>query len=140
MEIIRILKAQLPTISPTARSGASKKTTELIPFINSGIDVTNAIKIIPINIFPQPSISAIRSPYLESLEPVITMITVAIRNPKLSTYKLVIINRIVLFILFLSDYSVMRFNNKKYFFNYRNKNIHKMLSSFIHFQNNNKFI
>jgi hypothetical protein len=91
MEIIRILKAQLPTISPTARSGASRKTTELIPFINSGMEVTDAKRIIPINIFPQPSISDIISPYLESREPVTTITVVAIRNPILSRYKVFIL-------------------------------------------------
>jgi hypothetical protein len=95
IEIIRILKAQLPTMSPTARSGASRKTTALIPFINSGIEVTDAKRMIPTNIFPQPRISAIIFPYLESREPVATITAVAITNPIISRYKVFILEIII---------------------------------------------
>jgi hypothetical protein len=56
------LNTQLPKISPAAKSGALTKTTELIPVINSGNEVTDAIKISPTHALPIPVRSAILSP------------------------------------------------------------------------------
>ena len=56
------LKTQLPKISPAARFGALTMATELIPVINSGKEVTDAIKISPTHALPIPVRSAILSP------------------------------------------------------------------------------
>ena len=56
------LNAQLPKISPTARSADCRNADELMPTINSGRDVTDAIRISPTHAFPMPVFSASRSP------------------------------------------------------------------------------
>jgi hypothetical protein len=67
--IIRILNIQLPRISPTVILGSSNKVTELMPVINSGREVTEAIRMTPIQVLPNPVFSAIISPYFKSFEP-----------------------------------------------------------------------
>ena len=49
--------------------GKLESGTELIPVMNSGSDVTDAISRIPTQVLPMPVFSAILSPYLESLLP-----------------------------------------------------------------------
>ena len=61
-ERMRRLKTQLPKISPAAWFGALTKATELIPVINSGKEVTDAIKTSPIHALPITVRSAILSP------------------------------------------------------------------------------
>ena len=75
------LKAQLPKISPTAISGESIKTRELMPVNNSGSEVTAAIIIKPNHAFPIPVSVAMISPYLESREPLKIISDELARNP-----------------------------------------------------------
>src|SRR3990170_3102113 len=72
--IIRILNIQLPRISPTVIFGRSKMVTELMPVINSGREVTEAIRITPIQVLPSPVFSAIMS-----------LLVGSYRDPKLRT-------------------------------------------------------
>lgn len=62
IERIPRLKAQLPNISPTAKSADAIMVEELIPTISSGRDVTKDINIKPIHAFPKPVYSEIKSP------------------------------------------------------------------------------
>lgn len=61
-ESINRLKMQLPKMSPAARFGDLTMATALIPVINSGKEVTDAIKIRPTHALPIPVRSAILSP------------------------------------------------------------------------------
>src|SRR3990172_10225844 len=74
------LNMQLPITSPAAILGRSKMMIELIPVINSGREVTEAIKMTPIKVLPKPLFSARISPYFESSVPVKSITAVQAMN------------------------------------------------------------
>jgi len=61
MESMPRLNAQLPNISPTAKSADSTMADELIPTINSGSEVTKDINIKTIQALLKPEYSEIKS-------------------------------------------------------------------------------
>jgi hypothetical protein len=63
------LKTQLPSSAPTAMSAASTRTTALTPVMSSGSEVTEAIRISPIQVPPRPVPVAMMSPYRASWVP-----------------------------------------------------------------------
>jgi len=67
--IVIRLNRLLPKASPKARLGAPTKATALIPVNSSGKEVAVAMSNRPIHTPPSPVLSAIISPYLDSLVP-----------------------------------------------------------------------